>query len=169
VVARRLSGLLALALACVRAPDFYVRDTGVYVETRAPFAGDPGFPARLESTVDAALAYWGGDWDALAGRTITLTGDRSVTCRGAPALGCYDGDVRITTSDPAIGTFACVEETVLVHEIGHAVIGDSLHEDPRWMDLMPVSAALSGRTGFSADGEVECTIFVSVWRHPPGA
>ncbi len=74
----------------------------------------------------------------------------------------------MTTADPSFGGFRCVEETVLVHEIGHAVLGDPMHEDPRWMDLEPVAEALGGRVGYTADGVADCTIFVSVWRHPLG-
>ena len=42
----------------------------------------------------------------------------------AGAFGCYDGDIRVTTRDPSF-PFSCVEQTVLVHEVGHAVIGDA--------------------------------------------
>jgi hypothetical protein len=164
--------LLALVAAgCgAREPDFFVHGTGVVVETQAPFASRPEFPERIESTVSAALAYWGGEWKDLRFRTITLSGEPYVTCRGNErALGCYDGDVRITTSDPAIGTFRCVEQTVLVHEIGHVVIGDQRHEDPRWMQLEPVADTLAGRVGYTLDGEVDCAIYVSVWRHPLGS
>jgi hypothetical protein len=161
---------LALATSCGgREDDFYVHDTGVRVETTAPFAHQPDFPDRLRSTVDAALAYWGGDWTVLRGSTITLSGDGSVPCGDARALGCCDGgDLRVTTSDPGTGTVQCVEQTVLVHEIGHAVIADPLHEDPRWMQFEPVEDALAGRVGYTASGEVDCTIYPSVWRHPLG-
>ncbi len=159
-----------VVLACGRqGADFFVHDTAIVVETQAPFASRPELPARVESTIAAALAYWGGGWDDLRGRTITLSGDATVTCGDSPAaLGCYDGNIRVTTSDPGIGTFRCVEQTVLVHEIGHAVIGDPLHEDPRWMELEPVADALAGRVGYTEGGETDCTIFVSVWRHPLG-
>jgi hypothetical protein len=169
---RGLALLATLAVASCGATkvDFYVRDTSVLVETDAPFARTPEFPARLESTIEAALAYWGGDWKVLEGRTITLSGEAYVSCGGdSRALGCYDGNIRVTTVDPGIGTFHCVEQTVLVHEIGHAVIGDRYHQDPRWMELDPVREALQGRVGYTADGEVDCAIFVSVWRHPLGA
>ncbi len=169
----RPAGLLLLAATAAacggRAQDFYVHDTAVVVETSAPFASRPEFPARLENTIAVALAYWGGRWADLRGRTLTLSGEPYVACAGAPALGCYDGDIRITTSDPSLGTFRCVEQTVLVHEIGHAAIGDPLHQDPRWMELEPVVRELSGRTGYTAEGEADCPIFVSVWRHPPNA
>ncbi len=163
-------GLLAASCGGGREPDFYVHETGVVVASDVPFASRRDLPARLESTVAAALAYWGGDWRALRGRTITLSGAARVTCAGGePSLGCYDGTIRVTTSDPGLGPWACVEQTVLVHEVGHAVLGDPLHEDPRWMQLEPVGDALAGRTGYTATGEVGCTIYLSVWRHPLGS
>lgn len=167
----RLAALIAAlaAAACGRPADFYLHGAGVIVETDAPFARQPDLPARLESTVSAALEYWGGGWDALDGRTITLSRGAYVACAGSErALGCYDGDVVVSTSDPGAGTHRCVEQTVLVHEIGHAVVGDRLHEDPRWAQFDPVRDALAGRTGYAEDGEVDCAIAVSVWRHPLG-
>lgn len=161
--------ILAGALACSDAPGFDVRGVRVVVETDAPFAFRQDFPARIESTLDAALAYWGGSWEGIAGLSITLRGEQYVACGGsASSLGCYDGSIRITTRDPGIGTFSCVEQTTLVHEIGHAVIGDRMHEDPRWMQLEPLEYALAGRVGYTLDGETECLIWPSVWRHPLG-
>lgn len=152
-----------------RQPDLVVHGTPVIIDTEAPFAHDPDFPARLESTLAAALAYWGGTWDALSTTTITLSGAAYVPCGGnLSALGCYDGDIRVSTSDPGAGPFDCVEQTVLVHEVGHAVLGDRLHEDPRWMQFSPLEETLSGRTGHGGAGEAACEIFVSVWRHPLG-
>lgn len=164
--------LLALAaLACGGSkgptPDFMVRGAGVVLQSSAPFTQRPDLPARIESTIDAALVYWGGTWGNLAGRTITLDGAQHVACAGAPdAIGCYDGDIRVSTTDVS-STFYCVEETVLVHEVGHAVIGDPNHTDPRWMDFTPLMQSLTGRTGYTASGEVPCQIWVSVWQHPP--
>lgn len=164
---------VALALtACsappARSPDFDVNGAGVVVETSVPFAHAPDFRERVESTVEAALEYWGGDWSDLQGMVITFSGETTVTCPGVgPSLGCYDGDIRLTTADPGAGPFQCVEQTVLVHEIGHAVIGDRLHQDPRWMQLEPVQQKLSGRAGYTSSGPADCPIAVSVWRHPP--
>lgn len=173
--ARRLA-IRAIALAVVlsacgqrppAAPTFVVHRVGVVVDTGVPFASRPDLPARLESTAEAALAYWGGRWSDLAGATITLDAGDFVTCEGTEgATGCYDGDVRISTSDFG-RPYACVEQTTLVHEIGHAVIGDPDHLDPRWMDFGPVAEALWGRAGYTSDGVVDCPIAVSVWRHPP--
>jgi hypothetical protein len=170
------AALVALALgatACGTASataeqnDFAVRDVAVYVRSEEPFTRASDFPARVESTVDAALEYWGGDWGHLAGRSITFEGAQNVTCGNkSGAFGCYDGNIRLTTRDPAF-PFSCVEQTVLVHEIGHAVIGDPNHLDPRWMDFETVAARLDGRRGYAAQGDSSCTLFVSVWRHPP--
>lgn len=160
---------LAMTACGGRQPDFYVHGAGVVVATDAPFAHQPGFPGRLEDVASVALAYWGGDWSALDGRTITFSSGAWVACNGVVnAGGCFDGDVRVADTDPGVGEVSCVEQTVLVHEIGHAVLGDPLHEDPRWMELQPVADALAGRVGYVSGGEVDCTIAVSVWQHPLG-
>ena len=163
-----LGALASCGVATTPQTDFHVRGVGVVVHSTAPFTLQADLPARIESTVGAALAYWGGSWRMLEGVTITLDSDRFVACAGSTgAVGCYDGDIRVSTQD-AGASYACVEATVLVHEIGHAVIGDQSHVDPRWMDFAQVTEELAGRTGYSAEGEVPCQIWVSVWQHPPG-
>ena len=152
-----------------QAPSFEVQGVDVVLRTTAPFTKVPDFPSRIESTIDSALRYWGGSWADLQGVRITLVDDAYVDCSGMEALGCYDGNIRLTTRDPGIGTFACVEETVLVHEIGHAVIDDRNHTDPRWMEMDSVATELDGRTGYTATGDTACTTYVSVWRHPIGS
>lgn len=163
--------VLALA-ACgeARAPvDFAVRDVGVAVRTDAPFARAPDLPARVESTLQAGLDYWGGDWRALRGSTLYLQGSAWVACRGsARAVGCWDGDLRISTLD-AGQAVPCVEATVLVHEVGHAVIGDPRHRDPRWRDFGRVVDRLAGRAGYAGGGGADCALAASVWRHPADA
>jgi hypothetical protein len=160
--------LVLTTAACGRdAVDFEVKGLGVHVETDAQFAHQPAFPSRLEEVLDASLRYWGGHWSELAGRTLTLSSGPYVACAGVPgALGCYDGNLRVSTWDPGVGTVRCVEQTVLVHEIGHAIIHDPRHLDPRWMDLTAVAEALAGGVGYGAGGEGPCDIAVSVWRHP---
>ncbi|MFL5581150.1 MAG: hypothetical protein ACJ8AO_12310 [Gemmatimonadaceae bacterium] len=164
-----LLGALGALTACTTrsgpVPDLEVHGVGVVIRTDAPFARHPDLATRVETTLAAALEFWGGEWRALEGSTLTLDGAPAVACGGGTALGCWDGDLRITTQDPSAGTFACVEETVLVHEVGHAVLGDPLHEDPRWMDLGALAAALADRVGHTEDGDVPCEIHVSVWQH----
>ena len=124
--ARAAGPLLLLAgLACGEAPpDFHVHGAAIFVKTDAPFARQPELAARLESVLAVGLAYWGGEWGHLDGRRITLVAGPYVSCGGSDrARGCFDGDLRIATADPGVGTDACVEQTVLVHEIGHAVMG----------------------------------------------
>ena len=167
-VIRSLAFLSVTLLACSRSADFYVHETAVVNDTAAPFAQRTDFPGRIERAIDAALGYWGGTWSNLAGVTITLQDGPYLSCGGAESsLGCYDGNIRMVTQDPGVGVFSCVETTVLVHEVGHAVIGDRLHQDPRWMDFEALAQALAGRVGYTAQGEVDCELFVSVWRHLP--
>ncbi len=161
---------IAVLMACGgSATHTQANGLGVVLETSAPFAYEPDFDTRVKSTIDAALQYWGGTWDDLNGRTLTLVDDSYVRCNGAEALGCFDGNIRITTRDPGIGTFPCIEATVLVHEIGHVVLGDPDHTDPRWMEMDSVAAELGGRTGYTDSGTTTCTTYVSVWRHPLGS
>jgi hypothetical protein len=161
---------LALAAACGAPPPgatFRVHGAEVFVDSRAPFAASDDLPERVTSTMAVALAYWGGDWRAIDGLILTLTDEPTVACGTRKALGCTQGDeMQVVTSDPGAGTFACVEQTVLVHEIGHAVIGDPSHTDPRWMGFDFVAEALGGRVGYGADGAMDCAIHPSVWRHP---
>lgn len=163
---------LLVAAACGgggAGPDLSVHGASVYLDTAAPFASAPDFEARLESTLAAALTYWGGGWERLAGYEVTFTDDARVPCGAGVALGCIEGrSIRLTTQDPSLGGFACVEQTVLVHEVGHAVIGDPSHQDPRWMEMEAISEALSGRTGYTQRGVEPCTIYISVWRHVLG-
>ena len=159
--------ILALAACGGVQPDFRVRDAGVVVRSDAAFTRSVDFPARIESTVDAALVYWGGSWKDLAGATIVLDGSPHVACAGhASSTGCYDGDIRISTLD-AGESITCVEATVLVHEVGHAVIGDADHNDARWMDFSSLAGALYGRAGYAATGPAACDPVANVWRHPP--
>ncbi len=167
--ARRLGLLASVLLGACGGPraDFSVHGAGIVVRSDAAFTKQPDFPSRVETTLEAALAYWSGDWKDLQGTTISFEGAQNVECGGKPgAVGCYDGDIRISTRDYGF-TFYCVEETTLVHEVGHAVIGDPGHTDPRWMDFGALASSLGGRMGYQDRGAVACDIFVSVWMHPP--
>jgi len=168
---RFASLVVVLVAACgSRNDEMSVHGVRVVLKTSAPFTRSADFPARLENTVDAALQFWDGRWDALAGTTIVLDNEQYLSCGSSSshALGCFDGsNIHVTTRDPTIGTWLCVEQTVLVHEIGHAIIGDPMHDDPRWMDFMPVFWELQGRDGYDANGGVvPCQLYLNVWWHP---
>jgi hypothetical protein len=165
----RGTALIAMLAAACGGPDpaFTVHGANVVVHSDAAFTRTSDFPERVESTLGAALAYWGGDWKALEGKTISFEGSQHVRCGGTPgAVGCYDGNIRFSTMD-AGRTVLCVEETTLAHEVGHAVIGDAAHTDPRWLDFASLARALDGRQGYADHGDAPCAIFVSLWRHPP--
>ncbi len=170
LVAALAAVLLTACGGAPAGPDFAVRGAGVVVSSTAAFTRRSDFPARVEKTVEAALRYWGGTWAGLEGTTITFDGRRNVACEGNPnAIGCYQArHIRVSTSDVGLA-FRCVEETVLVHEIGHAVIGDPDHRDPRWMDFGPVARELEGSPGYEGDAAGGCHIVVNVWRHPPAS
>ncbi len=169
-------GWVGLSAACGGAPEssaanrvVFLRGLRVEVASNAPFVRAPDLDARLESTIDAALQYWGGTWALLDHHTVRIVDAASVDCGGTEALGCVDGDqIQITTRDPGVGTEVCIEQTVLVHEIGHLVLGDPDHTDPRWMEMDPLAAELSGRVGYADGGTVPCETYLSVWRHPLG-
>ena len=149
-------------------PEFDVRGVHVMVNTTAPFAAAKDFPRRVEKTIDAALQFWDANWNDISGMTIILDDDQYVSCacstRGA--LGCSEpGLIRITTRDPSLGTWHCVEQSVLVHEVGHAVRNDRDHDDPRWMDFVPVLERLDGGIGYDEQGFGRCPLYLSVWRH----
>jgi hypothetical protein len=166
---KRLAYAAALTLAACGgpSPDFKVHGAGIVVRSDAAFTKQPDFPSRVGSTLEAALAYWGGTWSDLQGKLITFEGAQHVSCGEATsAVGCYDGDIRVSTRDFGL-TFYCVEETTLVHEVGHAIIGDPSHMDPRWLDFGDVARSLAGRRGYQDRYELPCEIFVSVWQHPP--
>lgn len=162
--------LLALAACGTPAPEgaaFRIHGAEVVVDSTAPFAASADLPERVRSTLEVSLAYWGGTWADLDGMTLTLTDAASVACGDRATLGCTQGAaMTVVTADPAAGTFACVEQTVLVHEVGHAVLGDAAHTDPRWMSFDFVAEQLSGRVGYGAEGAMDCTLYPSVWRHP---
>lgn len=173
-IGARIALLAALLAGCGGAaapvPTFTVRGASIVVDSDAPFTQQADFPERLESTLDVALGYWGGGWGDLDEVTITFTDAPHVACgsQGA-ALGCHEGrDIRLTVRDPGAGELACVEQTVLVHEVGHAAIGDPSHRDPRWMELEPLVEALGSRAGYTREGRVACDLYLSVWRHPLG-
>ena len=153
----------------VEQPDFAVRDVAVVVRSEEPFTRATDFPARVESTLEAALDYWGGAWSDLAGRSITFEGKpdrhlRRTTPERSAATTATSG------SPPAIPAFpfSCVEQTVLVHEVGHAVIGDAAPRGPA-LDGLRSRDGEAGRAAAATPATAESRLqaLPSVWQHPP--
>lgn len=121
----------------------YCRDEiGVYVESTSLWMHTADTEARIWRAVDIGAAYWGSD--RLAGVRIRFMD--SAACGGAGG-GCtryYDPDGWVPSDadytyreiefdvSQGIGAGHCIESTPLAHELGHAVLWDPDHTDPRW-------------------------------------
>ncbi len=118
-------------------PDFVLKN-GLAVSvsgTRAEWAKDrPSLADELESTTSAALRFWGGASSSLEGWELVFTDTPIADCGGVRAEGCTttSGDyMQVVVRAHCVDSYPYVEQTI-IHEIGHAVIGDHDHLDPRW-------------------------------------
>jgi hypothetical protein len=156
--------VLALSAGCQGpreqpAADFdEVDGVGVKVGTSLAWAHDPALPDRLHRVISAAATYGGGSASQLHGWVVVLE-DTWAECSGiAPhsTLGCTRwGEERIGVD---VNGVDCVEQTVLAHEVLHAIIGDACHRSPLWRDFTQVENALR-------DGE--CEVSADKWRTDP--
>jgi hypothetical protein len=106
----------------------------------APYAPDylsaPDLSQRVSAVAAGAARVWGASPEALDGYLVVLE-QRPFDCgrTGVEAdriVGCTWQDRRLIQV-LALGV-ACPEATALAHEVGHAVLGDNGHRDPRWRD-----------------------------------
>jgi hypothetical protein len=107
-----------------------------------PFTRDAQFAARLERMMRLGATYWSGSDDLAPWRSWELHFESSVMSCGSlegRAVGCTDHGSRVMSvsiKDPSSYEYKwpvpCVEVTEVVHEMGHALIGDGDHRDPRW-------------------------------------
>ncbi|HZZ84109.1 MAG TPA: hypothetical protein VFE30_06200 [Anaeromyxobacteraceae bacterium] len=120
-------GFLCVAAACWR-------EGGVSVDGKPEPWMQHDLQARTERTIQLAAQRWRSE--PVSSVAVHFGGDR--VC--GTALGCNNGD-EIWVSDwiayhwPErweLVLASCVEQSVLVHEVGHLVIGDPGHTDPRW-------------------------------------
>lgn len=135
----KTASVTVIALLCIAGagcgwpdrPDYQLPGSGlsVAIQTTAPWAHDPAgtFPTTLADDVDRAVAFWGGGDGALRGWELVLTDGNP--CAGCLGLTEYSRNTMRTHTYPHCypGAFSNV-----AHEIGHALIGDSDHHDPRW-------------------------------------
>jgi hypothetical protein len=158
--------LLALGLAAVAcgvgrveqpAEDLNVAGVGVKVDTSLAWAHDPTLPGRMERVMDAVEAY-AGKSASLRGWVVVLK-DAWAECPGAAPhsiLGCTEWANKVISVD--VNGASCVEQTVLAHEVLHAIVGDACHKSPLWRDFAPVEAALQGEG---------CEVSADKWRTEP--
>jgi hypothetical protein len=101
----------------------------VSVQTSAPWAHDESgtFPTILDFDVKRAVAFWGGAPDSLRGWELILSDENP--CDGCMGLTEHYRSTMWAHVYPHCypGSFSTI-----AHEIGHAIIGDGDHRDPRW-------------------------------------
>jgi hypothetical protein len=106
----------------------------------APYAPDYLAAPDLEEHVSVVAANaaltWGGSPDSLGGYRLVLEQKPFDCGRSGEAaervVGCTWPDEKLIQV-LALGA-ACPEATTIAHEVGHAVLGDAQHRDPRWRD-----------------------------------
>ncbi len=125
--------LAALAIASGCARTWPCQPGGACVAGIPMIGLPPGTEARVASEVALSLAYWGGGPSDLDGWRVVY----STTLY--PGAGLTDhGDSTMTV---LLVSSACPEVSPLPHEIGHALIGDPHHNDPRWRGFGAIWAA----------------------------
>lgn len=95
-----------------------------------------GLLAEVERSIEVGAEVWGVDDGVLSGWTIAFQGGwfPCQTAAGAEwTWGCTYPAHRLVYAAPDDGPLRC-RSSVLVHEIGHVVIGDPAHTDPRWVE-----------------------------------
>ena len=106
----------------------------------APYAPDylsaPDLEERVSAAAGGAAEVWGASARALDGYQLVLE-QRPFDCgrTGVEAdriVGCTWRAGRVIQV-LALGS-ACPEATAIAHEVGHALLGDDDHRDPRWRD-----------------------------------
>lgn len=86
--------------------------------------------ARLKRVVEVASQKWGVPILLYAGYTVSFTLTPVACGIERSVAGCtFLKDIEVWAQVPD-----CLEASSLLHELGHASIGDPLHLDPRWRD-----------------------------------
>jgi hypothetical protein len=91
-------------------------------------------PGLVDDTIrvaDIAVTAWGGPPRALSGWTVRYVIRGTAPGCPALALGCTQAANRLVqvAAEPYL---ACPAASALAHEVGHVLIGDPGHTDPRW-------------------------------------
>jgi hypothetical protein len=139
----RLAILVAvLAVGCSVLPDPPVEEE-VDGVTFGRSSAEPALPdsvldpVRWAIAIQTAADFWGVNISTLRGLRVGLSSQPPCP-QGRSALGCYDNWTiwLWTPNDPdhiarRFGATTC-PQFAFVHEIGHFLIGDPEHEDPRF-------------------------------------
>jgi hypothetical protein len=106
----------------------------------APYApvylSSPDLASRARTVLSGAAAVWNAPATALDGYLLVFEQTPFDCGKTGPEAdeitGCTWEDKRVIQV-LALGA-ACPEATVIAHEVGHALLGDNDHSDPRWRD-----------------------------------
>jgi hypothetical protein len=132
---RRAIVLTLLALSCGRGPPLTVQNDAAADPSAPAWARGSSTPARVVADAVVAARAWRGASGDLDGWTIRLTDMPIMSC-GGQTIGAwgYLGCTEYGTITLRLDNSACIEATNLAHEVGHVVIDDPGHADPRWHD-----------------------------------
>ena len=135
---RAILSLALLATACWKqaAEPLAVTVDGPVAGYAPEYLSAPDLPSRAAAVAVGAAEVWGAGPRALDGYLLVFE-QRPIDCGlagsdAARVVGCTWASSR-TIQVLALGA-ACPEATAIAHEVGHAVIGDLEHRDPRWRD-----------------------------------
>jgi hypothetical protein len=129
--------IVALCAACGGREDampLSVAVEGPIEASTPPYVSAPGLADRARAVASTAAITWGAAPHALDGWSLTFA-QAPFACGEAAAnraIGCTRWDER-EIEVLAFGA-ACPEATALPHEVGHVVLRDARHDDPRWCD-----------------------------------
>ena len=134
---RALALALVLAAAgCGGPPQLSVR-----IESIQPWALRADAESRILGVADRAARFWGAaGLDDLNGYVVLVRDPPLDAYCLARVGGCTWIERRrivISATEPVLGMrVKCAENTVLPHELGHAILRTWDHDDPRWA-LLP--------------------------------
>ncbi len=124
-----------------------LRSDGIPVVMPRASMRTPEFEARIAKVIDTGLAYWHVPRSALDGWRIVFVEEASRCSATEAATGCNDQashtiTVLLSSHEP-IST--CIEETSLLHELGHLRFVD--HSQHEWCGLDDVIHSFAGTAG----------------------
>lgn len=97
---------------------------------------------RLFATADRAARFWGATGNQDMAGWLVIVQDGTIECGGGVDLGCTYfsswpwGRIVLSAAAGEAWLTRCAEQTLLAHEVGHAILDTPSHEDPRW-SLLP--------------------------------
>ena len=132
---RALALALVLAAAgCGGPPQLSVR-----IESIQPWALRADAESRILGVAGRAARFWGAGVEQLDGWLVVVM-DGVVPCGDSVQVGCTDfWPLQKMTVSALAGEGwhpSCAEQTLLAHEVGHAILWTAGHDDARW-SLLP--------------------------------